>query len=125
MDPAVARLAATRIAKHADRHGLARVAVIVHGGGPLLLGAERLPPILTELRSTIGQVTDLDLSLQTNVVSMTRRLSGDQAADASALSSWLLYTKGGDFAKCGAVFGQSLGRRSGRRLVDPPNRPLY
>jgi uncharacterized protein len=72
MDLSVARLAATRIAEHAVRHGLARVAVILHGGEPLLLGAQRLLPILAELRSTIGDVADL--SLQTNGILLTPEL---------------------------------------------------
>ena len=34
--------AARRISEHAQRHLLARVSVLLHGGEPLLLGRERL-----------------------------------------------------------------------------------
>ncbi len=74
MDVDIARLAATRIAEHATRHGLARVAVILHGGEPLLLGEALLLPILDVLRSTIEPVTELDLRLQTNGTLLTPRL---------------------------------------------------
>jgi uncharacterized protein len=71
MEPGVAQLVATRIAEHADRHGLERVAVILHGGEPLLLGEARLLPILVALRSTIEPVATLDLRLQSNGTLLT------------------------------------------------------
>jgi uncharacterized protein len=74
MDPAVAQLAATRIADHSTSHGLSRVTVVLHGGEPLLLGEARLLPLLAVLRSTIEPVAELDLRLQSNGTLLTRRL---------------------------------------------------
>lgn len=80
MDPATARAAAVRIAEHAARHGLARVAVILHGGEPLLVPAPRLTEILTELRSVIEPVCRLDLRLQSNGILLTPEMA-DLLAD--------------------------------------------
>ncbi|WP_433789137.1 FxsB family cyclophane-forming radical SAM/SPASM peptide maturase [Actinoplanes sp. CA-252034] len=66
MSAAVAQRTAARIAEHAARHRLPAVGVVLHGGEPLLLGRERLREMLTELRSTVGAVTALDLRMQTN-----------------------------------------------------------
>ncbi|MGH3921291.1 MAG: FxsB family cyclophane-forming radical SAM/SPASM peptide maturase [Pseudonocardiaceae bacterium] len=71
MDPATVRAAAIRIAEHAARHGLDRVAVILHGGEPLLVGSATLGRILAELRSVIDPVTKLALHLQSNGVRLT------------------------------------------------------
>ncbi|MGH3612609.1 MAG: FxsB family cyclophane-forming radical SAM/SPASM peptide maturase [Pseudonocardia sp.] len=71
MDLATVRAAAIRIAEHAAHHGLDRVAVILHGGEPLLLGDAALGRILTELRSVIDPVAELDLHLQSNGVLLT------------------------------------------------------
>ncbi len=71
MDPATVCAAASRIAEHAARHGLDRVAVILHGGEPLLVGGAALGRILTELRSAIDPVAELDLHLQSNGVRLT------------------------------------------------------
>ncbi|MDQ2879751.1 MAG: FxsB family radical SAM/SPASM domain protein [Actinomycetota bacterium] len=71
MDPATVRFAAFRIAEHAARHGLDRVAVILHGGEPLLVGGTALVRILAELRSVIDPVTELALHLQSNGVRLT------------------------------------------------------
>ena len=40
--PAVTRRTAERIAEHAAAHGLPDIAVVLHGGEPLLAGADRL-----------------------------------------------------------------------------------
>lgn len=74
MEPATAGLVATRIAEYAGRHGLDRVAVILHGGEPLLLGEARLRPLFAVLRSTIGAVTRLDLHMQSNGILLTPEL---------------------------------------------------
>jgi uncharacterized protein len=65
---ATVRAAARRIAEHARAHDVARVAVVLHGGEPLLLGPERLREITRELRGTIGGRGELDLRMQTNGV---------------------------------------------------------
>jgi uncharacterized protein len=71
MDPATARAAATRIAEHAVQHGLAQVAVILHGGEPLLLAEAQLASIMNELRSVIEPVCRLEFRLQTNGILLT------------------------------------------------------
>ncbi len=71
MDPATVRAAAIRIAEHAARHGLDRVAVILHGGEPLLVGGTALGRILAQLRSVIDPVTELALHLQSNGIRLT------------------------------------------------------
>jgi len=74
----------------------------LHGGEPLLLGAQRLLPILTELRSTIRRATGHDLSLQTNGVLLTPELregSVDHRERVSAFRStatgWRMIGTGG------------------------------
>lgn len=71
MDRATVRAAAFRIAEHAARHGLDRVAVILHGGEPLLVGDAALGRILAELRSMIDPVAELALHLQSNGIRLT------------------------------------------------------
>ena len=66
--------AARRISEHADRHMLARVSVVLHGGEPLLLGRERLRSLLFTLRSAIDPVTRLGLTVHTNGVLLDERI---------------------------------------------------
>ncbi|MEU0076279.1 FxsB family cyclophane-forming radical SAM/SPASM peptide maturase [Micromonospora tulbaghiae] len=73
MTPDVLRAAAGRIAEHAAAHDLPDVTVILHGGEPLLLGAERLGEVLTDLRRVIDPVTRLRLGMQTNGVLLSER----------------------------------------------------
>lgn len=64
MSSAVARKAVQRIAEHVDKHGLASVDVILHGGEPLLAGAEWLAGLVGSLRASVpGQV---NVAVQTN-----------------------------------------------------------
>ncbi|WP_422774306.1 FxsB family cyclophane-forming radical SAM/SPASM peptide maturase [Plantactinospora sp. WMMC1484] len=72
--PETVDAAATRIAEHAHRHGLARVHLVLHGGEPLLLGPVRLAAVLTRLRAVIEPVAELDLRMQSNGVLLTPRL---------------------------------------------------
>ncbi|HET9256654.1 MAG TPA: FxsB family cyclophane-forming radical SAM/SPASM peptide maturase [Pseudonocardiaceae bacterium] len=74
IDVTTVRAAATRIAEHAAHHGLDRVAVILHGGEPLLAGAAALGRILAELRSVIDPVTELALHMQSNGIRLTPAL---------------------------------------------------
>jgi uncharacterized protein len=66
--------AAVRISEHADRHMLARVSVVLHGGEPLLLGHDRLRSLLFTLRSVIDPVTRLGLTVHTNGVLLDEKL---------------------------------------------------
>ncbi len=74
MTAPVARAAAGRIAEHAATHQLATVTVILHGGEPLLAGADGLRAILTELRTVIDPVARLELRMQSNGVQLTAPL---------------------------------------------------
>jgi uncharacterized protein len=66
MSPAVIRTTSRRIAEHAERHGLPRVEVALHGGEPLLAGPVVLADVATELRAALPPGTGLDLVVQTN-----------------------------------------------------------
>jgi uncharacterized protein len=68
------RTTAERIAEHAGRRRLDSVTVILHGGEPLLLGAEGLRLVATELRRIIEPVTTLDLRMQSNGVLLSERI---------------------------------------------------
>ncbi|WP_426505180.1 FxsB family cyclophane-forming radical SAM/SPASM peptide maturase [Dactylosporangium sp. McL0621] len=70
--PSTVAAAAERIAEHAERHRLARVRVILHGGEPLLAGPARLRDIVERLRAALGD--RLELGLQTNGVLLTEDL---------------------------------------------------
>lgn len=61
-------LVATRIAEHARRHSLPSVTVILHGGEPLLAGAELIDHIATTLVSAVPPGTAVRLHAQTNGV---------------------------------------------------------
>ncbi|MEU4155505.1 FxsB family cyclophane-forming radical SAM/SPASM peptide maturase [Actinoplanes sp. NPDC026670] len=67
--------AAQRIAEHAEKHGLAEVSVILHGGEPLLLGPARMREILTELHNIISPFTTLHVGMQTNGILLTERFA--------------------------------------------------
>ncbi len=69
--PELARAAATRIAEHAEAHRLPRVTVILHGGEPLLIGAERLATLLATLTSIVDPVTELNIRFQSNGTLLT------------------------------------------------------
>ena len=64
----VTRRSAQRIAEHASRRGIRAVQVVLHGGEPLLAGVGRMRKIITELRSALRGVCDLDLRIHTNGV---------------------------------------------------------
>jgi uncharacterized protein len=64
MSLAVLGKAVRRIAEHADRHGLKSVDVILHGGEPLLAGAEWLARVVGMLRSSVP--AQVNVALQTN-----------------------------------------------------------
>jgi uncharacterized protein len=66
--------AARRISEHAERHLVAQVSVVLHGGEPLLLGRERLTGLLSTLRSVIDPVTRLTLTVHTNGVLLDQEL---------------------------------------------------
>jgi uncharacterized protein len=66
--------AAARISEHAHLHELSQVAVVLHGGEPLLLGYDRMRDVLHTLRSVIDPVTRLRLTIHSNGVLLHERL---------------------------------------------------
>jgi uncharacterized protein len=103
MSPAVAGQAVQRIAEHARRHGLASVDVILHGGEPLLAGAEWLASLVGLLRSRVpAQVnvalqtngTLLDRPMLTTLKSLGIRVGVSLDGDADATGRHRLYANG-------------------------------
>jgi uncharacterized protein len=68
MTPDVWRTAARRIAEHVDRHRLSRVGVVLHGGEPLLAGAELLVSLTDDIRAAMPEGCELTVGIQTNGV---------------------------------------------------------
>jgi uncharacterized protein len=64
---------ARRLASYAEAHKLPSVAIILHGGEPLLCGPARLRRICAELTRTIAPVTSLDLQIHTNGIQLSTR----------------------------------------------------
>ena len=64
MSPAVVSKTVERVAEHTHKHGLASVDVILHGGEPLLAGAEWLADLVGSLRASVP--AQVNVSLQTN-----------------------------------------------------------
>jgi uncharacterized protein len=72
MSEAVTGKTVQRIAEHAERHRLASVDVILHGGEPLLVGAEWLAGLVDLLRSRVRAT--VNVALQTNGTLLDRPL---------------------------------------------------
>ncbi|GAA3753118.1 hypothetical protein GCM10022225_42310 [Plantactinospora mayteni] len=68
------RQAARRIGEYAERHGLAEVQVIYHGGEPLLVGPDYLDFASEEIRAAMPATTTAVLSVQTNGVLVDERM---------------------------------------------------
>lgn len=68
MSVATIEAAAARIAEHTAAHELPSVAVTLHGGEPLLVGAEFITTAVTALRCAIEPGTQVDIQIQTNGV---------------------------------------------------------
>ncbi|MEW9550027.1 FxsB family cyclophane-forming radical SAM/SPASM peptide maturase [Nonomuraea sp. NPDC050783] len=64
---------AERIAEHVERHGVKDVHVVLHGGEPLLAGADRLAGVADELRRVLDSACRLHLHVQTNGVRLDER----------------------------------------------------
>jgi len=64
MSSGVAGKAVERIAEHAERHGLPSVDIILHGGEPLLAGAEWLAELVEALRARVP--AHVHVGMQTN-----------------------------------------------------------
>lgn len=71
------RMFAQRLAEHVAVQGLDRVAVILHGGEPLLAGHESIVAFSRAMRLAVGPDVELDVGLQTNGLLLT-----DEVLDA-------------------------------------------
>jgi uncharacterized protein len=72
MSAAVADRAVERIAEHVEKHALASVDVILHGGEPLLAGAEWLAALVGLLRSRVA--AKVNVGIQTNGTLLDRAM---------------------------------------------------
>jgi len=66
MSRATIDLIALRIAEHAEAHGIRDVEIILHGGEPLLAGAELISYLVGAIRAELGQTKRAHISVQTN-----------------------------------------------------------
>jgi uncharacterized protein len=66
--------ACERLAEHVERHGLARVRVVLHGGEPLLAGPDAIASAAATVRRHVPSGVDLDLRVQTNGVLLNERM---------------------------------------------------
>jgi uncharacterized protein len=71
MSAETAELTAARIGEHARSHGLTSVALILHGGEPLLAGRELIYRLVTATRRAAGPGVTVDASVQTNAVGLS------------------------------------------------------
>lgn len=72
MSPDIAQITAERIAEHAKAHRLDRIAVVLHGGEPLLAGGDLITDLVTRVlaavqTATLG-ATMVETAIQTNAV---------------------------------------------------------
>jgi uncharacterized protein len=72
MSSAVVTKTVARIAEHAQRHSLPSVDIILHGGEPLLAGAEWLGGLVGLLRATVP--AEVNVALQTNGTLLDRAM---------------------------------------------------
>jgi uncharacterized protein len=68
MSDEVLDVACRRIAAHATAHGIPALRVVLHGGEPMLLGANRLARVAGRLRAAAPASTTVDVLVQTNGV---------------------------------------------------------
>jgi uncharacterized protein len=71
MSGQTADLTARRIAEHAQAHALDSVALILHGGEPLLAGRELITRLVTATREAAGPRVTINASVQTNAVGLS------------------------------------------------------
>lgn len=69
--PAVLDRTADRIAEHAATHRLRHVALVLHGGEPLLAGPERLAALADRLRDRVPGDCTVHATVQTNATLLT------------------------------------------------------
>lgn len=64
----IARQTISRIGEHVKRHGLDQIALVLHGGEPLLAGRDFIARLVTEARAALGSDTAVYSGIQTNGV---------------------------------------------------------
>jgi uncharacterized protein len=75
MSDAVYDATLARIRRHCIASGQTKATIVFHGGEPTLVGARRFDALCAAARERLGELVDLELSLQTNAT----RLDGDWA----------------------------------------------
>jgi uncharacterized protein len=71
MPDAVLDAAAARVAEHARAHALTRVAVVLHGGEPLLAGRAAVAAAVARFRAAMPPSCEVEAGVQTNGVLLT------------------------------------------------------
>jgi uncharacterized protein len=71
MSADIAEQTAVRVGEHARAHRTADIALILHGGEPLLAGPELIARLVTATRREAGEQVRVAASIQTNGVSTT------------------------------------------------------
>ena len=124
MTPAIADATCDRIVEHAVAHDLARVAVVLHGGEPLLAPPNLADRIAERLRRGLPAHIGLDLTVQTNAVTLSAsrldrlisagyRIGVSLDGDAEAHDRHRRYANGnGSFTKVDSAL-RLLAKRSG------------
>jgi radical SAM/SPASM domain FxsB family protein len=57
-----------RVKEYAETHSIPELSIVFHGGEPLLYGAERIADLTERLKEAVGDLSNIDFSLQTNGV---------------------------------------------------------
>jgi uncharacterized protein len=70
MSTETARQTAMRIGEHVRRHRIRSVALIMHGGEPLLAGRELIAELVGATRAAVGAGAQVDVRVQTNGVGL-------------------------------------------------------
>jgi uncharacterized protein len=70
MSREVAEHTALRIGEHARAHRLTSVALVLHGGEPLLAGRDLISYLVSAVRDAAGPAVTVDASVQTNAVGL-------------------------------------------------------
>ncbi|RKS76539.1 uncharacterized protein BZB76_1895 [Actinomadura pelletieri DSM 43383] len=74
MRPDVVDATAERLGEHARDHALPRVAVVLHGGEPLLAGRTTIAATIERLRASVPSGCEVEVSTQTNGVLLTESM---------------------------------------------------
>ncbi|MEU9185994.1 FxsB family cyclophane-forming radical SAM/SPASM peptide maturase [Streptomyces sp. NPDC048484] len=74
--PEVLEQAAYRIGEHAAAHGVTALSLVLHGGEPLLAGADTLARFTTLVRRSVPATCTVHATVQTNATLLTRHRVG-------------------------------------------------